>query len=99
MTPRTVTDAENRTIEFMHALAADDVDAVNISADRTGAGMMVHTWLPEGDLEAAEEIAGEHDFTLYGETGTDVNAKYNRTAADAGRLRYRFETTADEEGA
>ncbi|UTF55962.1 hypothetical protein [Natronosalvus rutilus] len=87
---------EDRTTEFMHALAAADVDAANISADRSGAGMMVHTWLPEADLEAAEEIAGDHGFELYGETLTELKAKYNRAAADQGRKRYRFEA---EEGA
>lgn len=85
---------KERTTEFMHALAAADADAVNISAEGTGAGMMVHTWLPEGDLEAAGEIAGEYGFELYGETGTDREAKRNRAAAD-GRNRYRFETEAE----
>ena len=46
----------------MHALAAADVDAANISADRTEAGFTVSSLVAPDDVQAAEEIATEHGF-------------------------------------
>lgn len=91
----TTDDAETRATDFMHALAASEVDAANISAEPTGAGAMVHAWLLPDEVEDAEVVAAEYDFELYGETLTELKAKYNRAAADAGRKRYRFETAEE----
>lgn len=88
----TTTELKERTTDFMHALAASSADAANISADRTGAGMMVHTWLGPSHVGNAQAVAEKYGFELYGEMQTELNAKYNRAAADAGRKRYRFET-------
>jgi len=53
---------EETTSQFMHALAAADVDAANISAERTDGGFTVRSQIAPGDLQAAEEIATEYDF-------------------------------------
>lgn len=89
------TDLEQRTTDFMHALAASNADAVNISADRNGTGMMVFVWLHDSGLEHAKEIAGDHGFTLYGEDSTRETAERHdgtHWPYDQGRKRYRFET-------
>lgn len=59
------TDAEETTSQFMHALAAADVDAANISADRPDDRdtLTVTAAIDPTDIEAAAEIAEEHDFT------------------------------------
>lgn len=85
-------DLKNRTTDFMHALAASDVDAANISADTNGVGMMVHAYIPDDEIDAAESIATDYGFTLYGAVDTAVHTRRNQAAAE-GRTRYRFETT------
>lgn len=92
MSETDTTDLKDRTTNFMHALAASEADAANISADRTGAGMMVHTWLPPSHVGNAQAVAAKYGFELYGEMQTELKAKDNQAAADAGRKRYRFET-------
>lgn len=59
------TDAEKTTSQFMHALAAADVDAANISADRPDDRdtLTVTALIEPSDVEAAGEIAEEHDFS------------------------------------
>ena len=39
-----------------------DVDAVNISADRTDGGFTAMTEIVSGDIQAADESATEHSF-------------------------------------
>jgi hypothetical protein len=53
---------EETTSQFMHALAAADVDAANISAERTDGGFTVTSQIAPADVQAAEEIATEYDF-------------------------------------
>lgn len=85
-------DGKERTTEFMHALA-NEVDAVNISADKTGVGYMVHAWILETgqEMELASDIAREYDFRAFGET---EHAGVNRPPSAGDRARIRFETDA-----
>ncbi|AYM00295.1 hypothetical protein PhiH1_245 [Halobacterium phage phiH] len=59
------TDPEETTSQFMHALAAAEVDAANISAERSDDPdiLTVTSLIEPADIEDASEIAGEHDFT------------------------------------
>jgi len=63
------TDVQDRQVAFMHALAARDVDAVNIR----GAGRYVLADLPDDEAEMgqAETVAGEYG---YGKTRSRYNA-------------------------
>lgn len=80
----TTTTLEDRTSEFMHALAAADVDAANISASRTDGGMAVDVDLPAVDdaVQNAESVADNHAFVLRGRIGP---------GRFEGRNRYRFD--------
>lgn len=91
MTAETVQD---RTSQFMHALAAN-VDAVNISADETGVGYMVHAWIIDDseDRETARELAETHGFSEYGSV-TTVGMGGTPPGAE-NRERIRFETEGD----
>jgi len=63
-------DLEDRTTEFMHALAASDADVANISADRTEDGMVVTFDLLDPDhLDLVGDVAEDHGFHQYGDTG------------------------------
>ena len=63
-------DLEERTTAFMHALAASDADIANISADRTEDGMVVtFDLLDPEDADLVRDVADEHDFEQYGDTG------------------------------
>ena len=79
-----------RTADFMHALAASDVDAANISADVGDDVAHVWVWMPEADVDDAESIAADHDFDLFGEVLTELKAAYNPSGSD-GRQRFRFD--------
>jgi hypothetical protein len=85
-TQQTTDDVEQNTIDFMHGLAASDVDAANISAERTPREMRVHADIPRADSAAASDLAAEYDFgvrvrALPGEPGG---------ATDGDRTRWRF---------
>ena len=63
-------DLEKRTNDFVHALAASDADVANISADRTEQGMRVTFDLLEpDDADLVRDVADEHGFEQYGDTG------------------------------
>lgn len=91
MTAETVQD---RTSQFMHALAAN-VDAVNISGDETGVGYMVHAWIKDNseERETARELAQDHGFTEYGPV-TTVGMGGRPPSAEE-RERIRFETEGE----
>ena len=60
------THAEETTSQFMHALAAADVDAANISAarpDEEQDTLTVTALIKPADVQAAAGIATEHDFS------------------------------------
>ena len=64
--------AQQRTTDFMHALAASPVDACNISACRDGTGYVVTAWVATGsgdlgELAGAADLGAEHGFSLLGE--------------------------------
>jgi hypothetical protein len=62
-------DLEERTNEFVHALAASDADTANISAERTESGMRVTFDLNEtNDADLVRRIADDHGFEQYGDT-------------------------------
>jgi len=88
-TDTTTDDTDDQTIEFMHALAASDVDAVNISAERTPREMRVHADIPRDDNAAASELAQEFGFgvrvrALAADPGDDATGDH--------RTRWRFVT-------
>lgn len=63
-------DLEERTNDFVHALAASDADVANISADRTEQGMRVTLDLLDPDhLDLVRDVAEEHGFEQDGDTG------------------------------
>lgn len=63
-------DLEERTNDFVHALAASDADVANISGERTEQGMRVtFDLLDSADTDLVQEIAEEHGFEQYGDTG------------------------------
>lgn len=63
-------DLEERTSDFVHALAASDADVANISADQTEQGMRVtFDLLDHDDADLVREVAKEHGFEQYGDTG------------------------------
>jgi len=60
------TNAEETTTQFMHALAAAEVDAANISAARDDGGrgsLTVTSLIEPTDVEDAAVIAEEYDFS------------------------------------
>jgi len=63
-------DLEERTTDFMHALAASDADVANISAERTEQRMVVtFDLLDSDDADIVQDVADEHGFNQYGNTG------------------------------
>ena len=63
-------DLEKRTTDFMHALAASEADVSNISADRTEDCLVVTFGLLDpDDADLVRDVADEHDFEQYGDTG------------------------------
>ena len=63
-------DLEERTSDFVHALAASDADVANISADQTEQGMRVtFDLLDHDDADLVRDVAKEHGFEQYGDTG------------------------------
>jgi len=63
-------DLEERTTDFMHALAASEADVANISADRTEEGMRVtFDLLDPDDADLVRDVATEHGFEQYDDTG------------------------------
>jgi hypothetical protein len=63
-------DLEDRTNDFVHALAASDADIANISAGRTENGMRVTFDLLDPDhVDLVQKIAQEHGFDQHGDTG------------------------------
>ena len=66
---KATTEADDRTVEFMHALAASDVDVTDISADDSEfSDMTVEAWVPDTDdaLDAVVSLAREHGFDFDG---------------------------------
>ena len=66
---KATTEADGRTVEFMHALAASDVDVTDISADDSEfSDMTVEAWVPDTDdaLDAVVSLAREHGFDFDG---------------------------------
>ena len=63
-------DLEERTTDFMHALAASEADVANISADRTEDGMVVTFDLLDSDnADLVREVAAEYGFEASDDTG------------------------------
>jgi len=63
-------DLEDRTNDFVHALAASEADIANISAERTENGMRVtFDLLDPDDADLVREVAEAHGFEQYGDTG------------------------------
>jgi hypothetical protein len=63
-------DLESRTTDFMHALAASEADVANISAERTDQDMRVtFDLLDTDDADLVRDVATEHGFDQYGDTG------------------------------
>lgn len=63
-------DLEERTSDFVHALAASEADVANISADRTEQGMRVTLDLNDAeDDDLVRDIAEDYGFQQYGDTG------------------------------
>ena len=63
-------DLEERTTDFIHALAASEANVANISADWTEEGMVVtFDLLDPDDIELVRDVAKEHGFAQYGDTG------------------------------
>ena len=63
-------DLEERTTDFMHALAASDADVSNISAERTDRGMRVTFDLLDPDhVDLVREVAQEPGLKQYGDPG------------------------------
>ena len=66
---KATTEAEDRTVEFMHALAGSDVAVTDISADDSEfSDMTVEAWVPDTDdaLDAVVSLAREHGFDFDG---------------------------------
>ena len=56
-------ELEQRTTDFMHALAASEADVANITADRTEQGMRVTLDLLEpDDVDLVREVAEGYRF-------------------------------------
>ena len=63
-------DLEERTNDFVHALAASDADVANISAERTEQGMRVtFDLLDPDDADLVRDVADAHDFEQDGDNG------------------------------
>jgi len=63
---------------FMHKLAAEDVDAANISAEDTMGEKEVTVSLPEDDFEDARDIADQFGFKPSGKRGKDKKTDEDR---------------------
>lgn len=56
-------DLEERTTDFVHALAASEADVANISAGQTEEGMVVtFDLLDKDDADLVRDVAEEHGF-------------------------------------
>ena len=63
-------DLKTRTNDFVHALAASDADVVNITAEKSEQGMRVtFDLLDPDDTNLVCDVADEHGFEQYGDTG------------------------------
>lgn len=68
-------DLEERTTDFMHALAASDADVANISADRTEEGMVVtFDLIDPDDADLVRSVGEEHDFEATDDTSERFEA-------------------------
>ena len=64
------TDLEERTNDFVHALAASDADVANITAEKSEQGMRVTLDLLDlDDADLVRDVADAHDFEQYGDNG------------------------------
>ena len=63
-------DLKERTNDFVHALAASDADVANITAEKSEQGMRVtFDLLDHDDADIVQDVADEHGFEQYGDTG------------------------------
>ena len=64
---------EQRTTDFMHALAASEADVANISAERTGRGMRVtFDLLDPNNADLVREVAKEHAADYLSSTAAEL---------------------------
>jgi hypothetical protein len=78
----------NPASDFAHRLAASDLEAANITADKRSGETWLYVWLPPSEVGAASSMAKSYGFEYEGETGS--RSRSGRLNRQRGLKRYRF---------